>query len=606
MITKLKKATYTATKAVWEKKPYCEHIKAKHKWDEPFKGNTPVEIDLREFSQKELQALMKALSAHEKAIGVVTILRDIKVWLEASLTGADKTRARTTKQAEALLIEYLVANSPNKVIFSRAGTEDDYPLGYYVEEIEYQAPDKEGWGEGLNLQLYYIEFGKIHRHGMKISAWHCVGETPAGMLDSEDMIVETSAMVEECNANRDRYKELKDQIGKQFLAKGLGSDGSLDGNDDGSRWYGGRLRLDKDGEPTKVVIDVFSESERESRSSRHERDEPRPFFWAKHGGNKTAKRNYRSKEAELDADSDDFETEEEAFEDAKKRLYVPTHPYLAVFDLKRHLRMKIHVANLTEYVYNTALRKQLILPEAHLTLLDTLLASTDPFVDIIKGKTGNTIILCQGPPGTGKTLTAEIYAEYQKRPLYSVQCAQLGIDPESLEKNLKKVLVRGRRWNAVILLDEGDVYLHERGSDLVQNAVVGVFLRILEYNENTLFITTNRGDHVDDAILSRCTAQIRYTIPTKEHQEQIWRTLVVANNIVLPLDIVKKIAAEYPTLSGRDVKNLLKLANLMAKQRKCKITPELIREAKQFKPAIGAYTWEADSTSPSKPDRATK
>ena len=46
--------------------------------------------------------------------------------------------------------------------------------------------------------------------------------------------------------------------------------------------------------------------------------------------------------------------------------------------------------------------------------------------------------------------------------------------------------------------------------------------------------------------------------------------------------------------------------HIKAKQRKCKITPDLIREAKQFKPAIGAYTWEADSTSPSKPDKETK
>ena len=45
------------------------------------------------------------------------------------------------------------------------------------------------------------------------------------------------------------------------------------------------------------------------------------------------------------------------------------------------------------------------------------------------------------------------------------------------------------------------------------NAVVGVFLRVLEYFNGLLFLTTNRVDDIDEAIVSRCIALIRYHAP---------------------------------------------------------------------------------------------
>src|SRR6185295_19284784 len=100
---------------------------------------------------------------------------------------------------------------------------------------------------------------------------------------------------------------------------------------------------------------------------------------------------------------------------------------------------------------------------------------------IVAGKTGGTIVFCTGEPGTGKTLTGEVFSEVIKRPLYVVQCSQLGTDEEELEKQLKKVLRRAQRWGAILLIDEADVYVRERGDDIQQNAIVGVFLRVLEY-----------------------------------------------------------------------------------------------------------------------------
>ncbi|KAF5509982.1 hypothetical protein CGCS363_v002204 [Colletotrichum siamense] len=110
--------------------------------------------------------------------------------------------------------------------------------------------------------------------------------------------------------------------------------------------------------------------------------------------------------------------------------------------------------------------------------------------DVIEGKGKGLIILLHGGPGTGKTLTAESVAELSEKPLYRVTCGDIGTDPESVEKYLESVLYIGTIWKA----DESDVFLEEREkTDLQRNALVSVFLRVLEYYEGILILTSNRG-----------------------------------------------------------------------------------------------------------------
>ena len=45
----------------------------------------------------------------------------------------------------------------------------------------------------------------------------------------------------------------------------------------------------------------------------------------------------------------------------------------------------------------------------------------------------------------------------------------------------------------MLLLDEADVYLERRSiNDLMRNSLVSIFLRLLEYFQGILFLTTNR------------------------------------------------------------------------------------------------------------------
>ncbi|KAL4807016.1 P-loop containing nucleoside triphosphate hydrolase protein [Aspergillus unguis] len=143
--------------------------------------------------------------------------------------------------------------------------------------------------------------------------------------------------------------------------------------------------------------------------------------------------------------------------------------------------------------------------------------------DFVQGKGEGQILLLHGPPGTGKTLTAESVAEYTARPLLSITAADLGHEPVTLEKNLLRFFRNAKRWNAIVLLDEADVYLESRSShDLQRNSIVSIFLRALDYFQGILFLTTNRVGNFDEAFMSRIHVQIGYDPLDEASRQQIW------------------------------------------------------------------------------------
>jgi len=211
-------------------------------------------------------------------------------------------------------------------------------------------------------------------------------------------------------------------------------------------------------------------------------------------------------------------------------------------------------------VYQPELKDKLVLPPEQTELIDILTAEMDVLQeDVVAGKSGGTTVLCAGPPGVGKTLTAEVYAEVTSRPLYRVHSGQLGLSVSAMEAALKEALTRAQRWGAVMLIDEADVYIKKRSDDITANAVVGVFLRVLEYFDGLLFLTTNRIDDIDEAIVSRCIALIRYHAPDVAARERIWGVMAAQFGLDLSAAMLKDLAVIYPQASGRDIKGLTKL-----------------------------------------------
>lgn len=263
---------------------------------------------------------------------------------------------------------------------------------------------------------------------------------------------------------------------------------------------------------------------------------------------------------------------------------IPMHCYLYLFNLEVHRNFWVHVQNLEPYRYKPELREKLVLPSDHRDLIDILTADMEVLADdIIEGKTGGTTILCKGAPGLGKTLTAEVYAEVVGKPLYRVHSGQLGVTAESVEASLTQILRRAARWGAILLLDEADVYIRKRDNDLQHNAIVAEFLRTLEYFDGLLFMTTNRTDDVDDAILSRCIAVIRYGTPPPDAARQLWQTLSAQFGAEIPELLLEDLLVRYPQLSGRDIKELLKLVTRYRTRKQLPLSADVFALCAMFK-----------------------
>lgn len=182
------------------------------------------------------------------------------------------------------------------------------------------------------------------------------------------------------------------------------------------------------------------------------------------------------------------------------------------------------------------------------------------FTDIIEGKGGGCIFLLHGKPGLGKTATAEAVAEILHKPLYSVSIGELGTTPDGLEANLRSILDVATIWNSVILMDEADIFLEARDHrDILRNALVGVFLRVLEYHNGVLFLTTNRVKDIDPAFFSRISMALNYS-ESEAKTKNIWRNLLVAAG--LNPDWATQM--ENIKINGRQIKNAIHMAQTFA------------------------------------------
>ena len=150
--------------------------------------------------------------------------------------------------------------------------------------------------------------------------------------------------------------------------------------------------------------------------------------------------------------------------------------------------------------------------------------SSSAMEDVIVGKGQGLIILLSGPPGTGKTLTAEAVADRTHRPLFYLQAEDLGINAATLGANIKRVFEMATEWNAVILLDEADVFMAERNpNDIHRNELVSIFLRELEYFRGIIFLTTNLYHTIDGAFRSRVSLHLLFQALNKDARETVWR-----------------------------------------------------------------------------------
>jgi SpoVK/Ycf46/Vps4 family AAA+-type ATPase len=212
------------------------------------------------------------------------------------------------------------------------------------------------------------------------------------------------------------------------------------------------------------------------------------------------------------------------------------------------------------------------------------------FTDIIEGKGGGTIFLLHGKPGWGKTASAEAVAELLHKPLYSVSVGELGTSTDMLEKRLRSILDVAVIWDAVLLLDEADIFLEERDEhNIARNAMVGVFLRLLEYHNGVLFLTTNRVKKIDSAFYSRISVALHYRSEGKA--PKVWHNLLDAAG----LDSSWASEMANYDINGRQIKNSIRMAQTLARSKGRKV---LISDLKRAATATIKFETEMKQSNP--------
>lgn len=167
-----------------------------------------------------------------------------------------------------------------------------------------------------------------------------------------------------------------------------------------------------------------------------------------------------------------------------------------------------YVDDIEPVVWNDEAYGHLVYPEEQkdlvLTFVDNHQRLKGGVDNVIMGKGQGLILLLSGSPGTGKTLTAEAVTDKTRHPLYYLQAEDLGTNAAHLDPKIKKVFEMATEWDAVILLDEADVFMAERDpGDIVRNELVSIFLRGLEYFKDIIFLTMNLYSTIDTAFRSR-------------------------------------------------------------------------------------------------------
>lgn len=209
-------------------------------------------------------------------------------------------------------------------------------------------------------------------------------------------------------------------------------------------------------------------------------------------------------------------------------------PMVKGYCLRTKKWLEFYVDSVRPVKFNEQAFDRLVLPSGHkqlvLAFTQSQIKNKHKFDDVIAGKGKGIIMLLSGGPGIGKTLTAESVAESMRVPLFVMSGGDLGMTSNEVEFNLGRVLDMVAKWNAVLLIDECDVFLEARtAADLDRNRIVSIFLRTLEYYEGILFLTTNRVNQIDEAFHSRIHISLAYPRLDAVARRQVWEGFLGEN-----------------------------------------------------------------------------
>lgn len=177
--------------------------------------------------------------------------------------------------------------------------------------------------------------------------------------------------------------------------------------------------------------------------------------------------------------------------------------------------------------------------------------------------------LFAGAPGTGKTLAARALATELGRSLYRIDLAAvtskwLG----ETEKNLARALEIAEPTGAVLLFDDGEALMGQRGdvsrgSDRYANLEVAYLLQALESHDGIVVVTTNARERMDKAFIRRFDVIAEFARPDADARESLWRQELGDTARALDGATLRDVA-ERADLTGGHIAAAARLARVLA------------------------------------------
>lgn len=527
-----------------------------------------VELGFQQLEAAELDLLQSLYATGDAELRARAA--QIATLRSAFAEGGKRFEAEELEMAVPAIARYLAEDATRGWVFSAAIT--GKPLAWVVTRLDYTPPSEEESGK-IFVELKANSRARMAMVTVRIAGPDIAGRTIPEILAGKGYVKETPDLLASYDEAAARYFDWRAQYGAQFSGTGTGwfAENPTATHRDTDYSRKDQIILSSTGSPARLVNDESILGER--------------VLALDASGDILAKFVRRVQRNSRLSGKEENEVEETR-DGIAKGLFteLPVHFYILMFHLDLHHYVWVHVDDMVPYAYQPELKDKLVLPPEQTDLIDILTAEMDVLMDdIVAGKSGGTTVLCAGPPGVGKTLTAEVYSEIIRRPLYRVHSGQLGLNVAEMEKTLKEVLTRAQRWGAVMLIDEADVYIKRRDDNITMNAVVGVFLRVLEYFNGLLFLTTNRVDDIDEAIVSRCIALIRFHPPSCDDRRKIWGVMAAQFGLAVDAALLDRLPDIFPHASGRDIKGLAKLVAKYCSQKQTAPTEDVFRRCAVFR-----------------------
>ncbi len=168
--------------------------------------------------------------------------------------------------------------------------------------------------------------------------------------------------------------------------------------------------------------------------------------------------------------------------------------------------------------------------------------------------------LFSGPSGTGKTMAVYVLANMLNLELYKVDLSKV-VDKYigEAEKRLEEIFKRAENSNMILFFDEADALFGKRSEindarDKYANTEVAYILQRIEEFDGIVILSTNYRENVDVAFMRRMKYEVRFSMPSKEIREEIWRN--VLGGKVMTDFIDYEYLADTFEFSGAAIKNV--------------------------------------------------